>query len=132
MSASSNVSRIFGSVVEKLKATAFRLTYLNHALLSYLSALGAHRAQNSKQSLNMINFENHILKTLDEAFNWLTIKDNSKINNIEDDLEEIRTLLHSKKEEAVHIEYSLLYNITEVTLQILQQAKLYKLTQNNA
>ncbi|MCJ7757670.1 MAG: YccS family putative transporter, partial [Gillisia sp.] len=46
---------------QKLKKTAFTLTYLNHALLSYLSALGAHRNQHTKQTLNMSIFENHIL-----------------------------------------------------------------------
>src|SRR5680860_357156 len=38
---------------QKLKKTAFTLTYLNHALLSYLSALEAHRNQNTKQTLTM-------------------------------------------------------------------------------
>ncbi|WP_179375686.1 FUSC family membrane protein [Winogradskyella wichelsiae] len=114
---------------QKLKVTAFRLTYLNHALLSYLSALGAHRAQNNKQTLNILSFENHILKTLEEAFNWLTIEDNSQISHIEDDLEELRQLLHSKKEKAVRIEYSLLFNITEVTQRILKQAQLFKLAE---
>ncbi|WP_179315461.1 FUSC family membrane protein [Winogradskyella undariae] len=115
---------------QKLKATAFRLTYLNHALLSYLSALGAHRDQNKKQPLNILSFENHILKTLEESFNWLTIVDNSQINHIENNLEELRQLLHSKKEEeAVRIEYSLLFNITEVTQRILKQAQLFKLAE---
>lgn len=116
---------------QKLKTTAFRLTYLNHALLSYLSALGAHRDQHNKQALNIFVFESHILKTLDHAFDWLTIKDNREIGNIEDDLEEIRMLLHSKKEEEIRIEYTLLYNITEVTQRILKQARLFKLAEGN-
>jgi len=111
---------------QTLKKTAFRLTHLNHALLSYLSALGAHREQNSKQSLNILAFENRILSTLDKTFDWLKSQDHTKIDNIEGNLEEMRTLLHSKKEEAIRIEYVLLYNITEVTLKILEQAKLFK------
>ncbi|WP_179353874.1 FUSC family membrane protein [Winogradskyella vidalii] len=117
---------------QKLKTTAFRLTYLNHALLSYLSALAAHRNQHNQQPLNLFNFETHILKTLDHAFDWLTIKNNSEISNIEDDLEEIRQLLNTKKEEEIRIEYTLLYNITEVTQRILKQAKLFKLAEGNS
>ncbi|WP_117881011.1 YccS family putative transporter [Aureibaculum luteum] len=115
---------------QKLKKTAFRLTYLNHALLSYLSALGAHRSQH-KQPLNLVSFENHILNALDEAFDWLATTDNSEINIIALNLEEIRTQLHRKKEEEIRIEYSLLYNITGVTIEILEQAKLFKQTKND-
>ncbi|WP_372792949.1 hypothetical protein, partial [Lutibacter sp.] len=116
---------------QKLKETAFTLTYLNHALLSYLSALGAHRNEHTKQTLNVVVFENHILKALDEAFDWLTTQNNSKIENIESSLEEISTQLLITNNEATQIQYILLYNITEVTLQILEQAKLFKPTKNN-
>ena len=116
---------------QKLKETAFRLTYLNHALLSYLSALGAHRNLHAKQTLNILVFENHILKALDEAFDWLTTDDNSKIKNIKGSLEEISSQLLTKKEDTTHIQYSLLYNITEVSLQILEQAKLFKETKKS-
>ncbi|MFD1292296.1 YccS family putative transporter [Lutibacter holmesii] len=116
---------------QKLKNTAFTLTYLNHALLSYLSALGAHRNQKGNQTLNVLVFENHILKALDEAFSWLSTQNNSEIKTIENSLEEISTQLLSKKEEATQIQYVLLYNITEVTLQILEQAKLFKQTKNS-
>lgn len=115
---------------QKLKKTAFRLTYLNHALLSYLSALGAHRSQQTKQTLQIEMFEKPILRALEEAFDWLTTNDNREINNIKGRLEEISTQLLTKKEEAIRIQYSLLYNITEVTIQILEQAKLFKQTKN--
>ncbi|MBI9042795.1 YccS family putative transporter [Lutibacter sp.] len=117
---------------QKLKETAFALTYLNHALLSYLSALGAHRNLQTKQTLNIIVFENHILKALEESIAWLTTKNNSEIESIENSLEEISAQLHTKKEEAEQIHYTLLYNITEVTIQILEQAKLFKQTENNS
>jgi len=116
---------------QKLKNTAFTLTYLNHALLSYLSALGAHRNRHTKQTLNMSIFENHILKALDEAFNWLTIQNNSNIDNVESSLEKISTQLLSTNNENTNnedeqIQFILLYNISEVTLQILEQAKLFE------
>jgi len=117
---------------QKLKKTAFTLTYLNHALLSYLSALGAHRNQHTNHTLNMSIFENHILKTLDEAYDWLTTQNNSKIENIESNLEEISSQLLTSNNETTRIHYILLYNITEVTLQILEQAKLFEQTKNNS
>ena len=108
---------------QKLKNTAYTLTYLNHALLSYLSALGAHRNQHTKQ---LVEFENHILKALDEAYDWLTTQNNSKIESIEDSLEEISTQLLTTNKESSQMQYILLHNIAEVTLQILEQAKLFK------
>ncbi|RPD97972.1 TIGR01666 family membrane protein [Aureibaculum marinum] len=118
---------------QKLKKTAFQLTYLNHALLSYLSALGAHRGKQTQDPLTIVIFEKNILKSLEEAFGWLTTEtNNTVINTIEDDLEELRIQLQSKKEEEIRIEYNLLYNITEVTIRILKQAKLFKQTENNS
>ncbi|UMB54646.1 YccS family putative transporter [Lutibacter sp. A64] len=116
---------------QKLKKTAFRLTYLNHALLSYLSALGAHRDSHKQQALNILKFESLILKALDEAYDWLTTEDKGEINTIKDSLEEISIQLHTKKEASLNIQYSLLYNITEVTIQILEQAKLFKQTKTD-
>ncbi len=108
---------------QKLKATAFRLTYLNHALLSYLSALGVHKDHNTKQSINVVIIENYILKTLDQANKWLTVKDIKEMKSIEEDLAEIRRMLHTKKEISERLDYSLLFNITEVTQRILKEAK---------
>jgi len=116
---------------QHLKEKAFKLTYLNHALLSYLSALGAHRTQQHKETLNMLTFEDHILKALDEAFNRLATQNKSETENIEGALEEINTQLLTTGKESAQIQYVLLYNIAEVTLQILEQAKLFKPVTNN-
>ena len=115
---------------QQLKRKAFKLTYLNHALLSYLSALGAHRTQHQNENLNMLTFENEILKALDAAFNWLTIKNNSKIENIEGTLKDISSQLLTNNKEATQMHYILLYNIVEVSLQILEQAKQFKPSTN--
>ncbi|MBD1261196.1 TIGR01666 family membrane protein [Maribacter polysiphoniae] len=113
---------------QQLNKTAFTLTYLNHALLSYLSALGAHRAQEKGGTLQVLEFENDILKALDDAFNWLTTQHNSEIEPIENMLKDISTQLLATNKEATQMQYILLYNIVHVTLQILEQAKLSKLT----
>ncbi|WP_111709932.1 YccS family putative transporter [Lutibacter citreus] len=116
---------------QQLKNTAFTLTYLNHALLSYLSALGAHRISHNKDAVQLLSFEKHILKVLDKICNWLTAQDNSDIENIEDSLEEIRKHLLNNNKENTKMHNILLYNIAEVTLQILEEAKLFKPTANN-
>ncbi|MDV7186058.1 YccS family putative transporter [Lutibacter sp. TH_r2] len=113
---------------QQLKNTAFTLTYLNHALLSYLSALGAHRTTHQNiETSHLLTFENHILKVLDKTCNWLTTQDNTDFENIEESLEEIRQYLVNTKE-PTQMQTILLFNIAEVTLQILEQAKLFKLT----
>ncbi|WP_339916644.1 YccS family putative transporter [Yeosuana marina] len=113
---------------QQLNKTAFTLTYLNHALLSYLSALGAHREQQKNESLHILAFENDILKALNEAFNWLTSEDDSKLQPIENSLKDISTKLLTQNKETTQIQYVLLYNIAQVTIQILEQANLFKLT----
>ncbi|MBP9601919.1 MAG: TIGR01666 family membrane protein [Lutibacter sp.] len=113
---------------QQLKNTAFTLTYLNHALLSYLSALGAHRIHPTKETSRLLTFENHILKVLDKTCNWLASESNTDIENIEDSLEEISVHLLVNNEDVTLMQHILLYNIAEVTLQIVAQAKLFKLT----
>ncbi|WP_298262537.1 YccS family putative transporter [uncultured Lutibacter sp.] len=113
---------------QQLKKVAFKLTYLNHALLSYVSALGAHRNQNQQEKLSHQVFEIHILKALEESHHWLITQSNNKIENIEDTLEKISNQLLNTNKEITQIQYILLFNIAEVTLQILEQAKLFKLT----
>jgi len=113
---------------QQLKKVAFKLTYLNHALLSYVSALGAHRNQNQQEKPPHQVFEIHILKALEESHHWLITQNNNKIENIEDTLEKISNQLLNTNKEITQIQYVLLFNIAEVTLQILEQAKLFKLT----
>ena len=113
---------------QQLNKTAFKLTYLNHALLSYLSALGAHRTQQKTETLQILVFENEILKALDDAFNWLTAQNIKEIEPIENTLRDISDKLLTKNKDITQMQYILLYNIVHVTMQILEQAKLFNLT----
>ncbi|MDE3740696.1 YccS family putative transporter [Maribacter polysaccharolyticus] len=113
---------------QQLNKTAFTLTYLNHALLSYLSALGAHRTDNKDETLQILVHENDILNTLEDAFNWLTAQNDSVLEPIEKKLNAISTQLLSTNKYTTQMQYVLLYNITLVTLQILEQARLFRLT----
>jgi len=116
---------------QDLKSTAFKLTYLNHALLSYLSALGAHREQENKNVSNLLLFENHILKVLDKTSNGISIENNNNVENIEGSLEEISKHLLKNSNEYSNKQNIFLYNIAEVTLKIVEQAKLFKKSTKN-
>ena len=118
---------------QQLNQTAFVLTYLNHTLLSYLSALGAHRNQQNAEKYGLLSNdfqeeEAFILSALDEAFKWLTTQNDTDIDIIEANLETISNQLQNKSNTAMQqTPYVLLCNIAQVTLQILEQAKLFKL-----
>ena len=108
---------------QQLKEQVFILTYLNHALLSYLSALGAHRNQFQLEANKTIFFSKHILNALEESCEWLLSNECNNLVNIKDVLEKTSIELLSTNHENISL---LLYNISEVTLQILEQAKLFQ------
>ncbi|MEZ5103228.1 MAG: FUSC family membrane protein [Draconibacterium sp.] len=55
----------------KLMKQAFTLTYLNHALLSHISALGAHRETNMPEIENIVEMIRQINTVLNEASEYL-------------------------------------------------------------
>ena len=116
---------------QKLLDSAFTLTYLNHALLSYLSALGAHRNQQNSDITNLFFFENHILNILDKSCNWLSLQTIRDYETIDESLEEITKLLAETNSEKSKMENILLFNIAEITLQIVDHAKRFKHTANS-
>ena len=111
-----------------LKKQAFNLTYLNHALLSYLSALGAHKEQTSSLFiLNSITV-NKIIEALEKSGEILSLKTKQSNNNIDDIIQEINTILISINKESSEPESVLFYNIAEVTEQILHEVKLFEIS----
>ena len=52
---------------QQMREQSFTLTYLNHALLSYLSALGAHREQSDENTRSLVEPARQILAILQEA-----------------------------------------------------------------
>jgi uncharacterized membrane protein (TIGR01666 family) len=105
---------------QQLKKQAFRLTYLNHALLSYISALGAHR--NQLDNSQMIDFANLIHEALHESCLFL-LSENKCITHELDEIRNKLLLMNQMEEVNQHV---LLFNIAEVTEQILEQAILFK------
>ena len=109
---------------QQFREQAFSLTYLNHALLSYLSAFGAHREQQNSTNPELVRFANEILQPLKEANQALQNKCPTENKNIVNLLEEIRIHTNSTEKGITKQQFTLLYNIADVIGQMLQQANL--------
>ncbi len=105
---------------QRFRQQAFRLTYLNHALLSYLSALGAHRDIQQFINPEMEQFAVKIEEALVEASQWLggdlKVKPTCRVSPI---LEHLNKRLSELDEGTNRQQLILLYNIAEVTDQLL-------------
>ncbi|WP_227006123.1 YccS family putative transporter [Marinifilum sp. N1E240] len=110
---------------QKLQKRAFSLTYLNHALLSYLSALGAHR-----NTPDYMNKEEHVIYK--EVENVLAkaaaaIRENNPCDSnlgLGKVIERLSDTLHETDRGTHRQKLVLLYNIAEVTEQLVQKARL--------
>ncbi|WP_238480275.1 YccS family putative transporter [Mangrovibacterium lignilyticum] len=106
-----------------LREQSFTLTYLNHALLSYLSALGAHRETSDKETTILIKPAKLILSILQEA----------KVPMPEiliDRKEELLELINDLREKQIPGDHNLpiqqirvLTNIAELTLKLVERAQ---------
>ncbi|WP_421918851.1 YccS family putative transporter [Marinifilum sp.] len=108
---------------QKLQKRAFSITYLNHALLSYLSALGSHR--NVKGYMN--DEVRHMYKEVEEVLRM--VADSLRKNNLQYSYSELNLILEKLGNKLELTERGiqrqklvLLYNIAEVTKQLAQKA----------
>ncbi|NOU59345.1 YccS family putative transporter [Marinifilum caeruleilacunae] len=108
---------------QKLQKRAFSITYLNHALLSYLSALGAHRSIADYMNDEVKLMYQEVEKTLHSVALSLR-KNDSQCSS-----EELNLVLEKIGDRLEHAERGtqrqklvLLYNIAEVTQQLVQKA----------
>lgn len=106
---------------KQFREQAFTLTYLNHALLSYLSALGAHREEQPESHPEMPVLAGAIQKILNQAGRVAAADSSHQILEI---LDRIRQLMN-QAEPGSRQQFVLLYNIAEVTQQLLEQAKAF-------
>jgi uncharacterized membrane protein YccC len=97
---------------------AFDLTFLNHALLSYISAFGAHRYQQKDAGVPALSDE--VLLVLDAASESLKSEKPGENQTAEQLLEKIREAGRNAGQEFTQLQFTLLYNIAEVTNKILQ------------
>ncbi|MDM8159948.1 YccS family putative transporter [Labilibaculum sp. K2S] len=108
---------------QKFQKHAFALTYLNHALLSYLSALGAHR-----------DIKNYISDDQWEMFGSIELELSKAVSGLQkseacDPTQSLKTFIDNLGQKITEIERGterqklvLLYNIAEVTEQLLEEA----------
>jgi len=104
--------------------SAFRLTYLNHALVSYLSAFGAHRTSSFELTEDVERILYQVDKALDKTTNYL--KGESKdetASNLPYLLNKLSNRLDEMERGPQRQKMVLLYNIAEVTKQLSDCAK---------
>ena len=108
---------------QKFQKHAFALTYLNHALLSYLSALGSHRDIKNYISDDQWEMFGNIESELSKAVSGLQKSEAC------DPTQSLKTFIDNLGQKITEIERGterqklvLLYNIAEVTEQLLEEA----------
>ena len=111
---------------QQFQQQAFTLTYLNHALLSYLSAFGAHREQQLTPKSELLKVANEILEALQAANQAVRSPQHGTNKDVKSILDHIRQQLKSVEHGSGSMPFTLLYNIADVTNQMLQQAQLIK------
>ncbi|HZL09250.1 MAG TPA: YccS family putative transporter [Prolixibacteraceae bacterium] len=104
---------------------AFTLTYLNHALLSYISALGAHRGQEGANDSQLLVFSTEIVNALQKVIQSLTQKQTQNPILVKDLLKQIRSYIDQTEKTVAKQQFILLYNIAEVTGQLLKQTEIF-------
>ncbi|MFT5702413.1 MAG: putative membrane protein (TIGR01666 family) [Desulforhopalus sp.] len=108
---------------QQFREQAFTSTYLNHALLAYISAFGVHRDQHISLSPEIAHLANDIVEALQETSMSIHSGKISKIYPIIDILEQIRHRIPGSSEPIPSQQLTSLYNIAEVTGQFIELAK---------
>ena len=111
---------------QQFRDQAFKLTWLNHALLSYLSAFGAHREQQNATDPEVLILSDEVFKALEEAGKWLSSTISNEKVPVEEILEQIRHRLLAINKEKSHQQFIFLYNIAEVTGQLLREVRRFQ------
>lgn len=96
-----------------LKQHAFALTYLNHALLSQISALGAHRENNMVKIENMEEVTNRISSILTGASEFLLSDSQNKLSDLSALLLNLKKQIEECNSGIKKQQFRLLYNIAD-------------------
>ena len=106
----------------QFREQAFTLTYLNHALLAYISAFGVHRDQQKSLYPEIAHLANDIVEALQKTSLSINSGKTSNIYQIIDLLEQIRHRILESSQPIPRQQFTSLYNIAEVTGQLLELA----------
>ncbi|MFO8000850.1 MAG: YccS family putative transporter [Marinilabilia sp.] len=101
----------------KFRQQAFKLTYLNHALLSFISAFGAHRRQERKTGEEVLTTGRKILDALEN----FRKHDHERKESLLMIVQEIQEKLQSNLPGGMQQQFVLLYNIAEIGRQLVEE-----------
>ncbi len=103
---------------QEFRHLAFKMTYLNHALLSFISAFAAHREDSSSVGDEVINAGSRVFELLESQEIEQKKEQGFTINKVQD-------LLSSLNDAPEHVlkPYTVLYNIADITGQLLCESK---------
>jgi len=104
-------------------AQSFRLTYLNHALLSYISALGAHRQSDLGGESSLPPESATVLRGLINAATAIErgVCDPGCAGRMRALMDDLARGMAEAPGEVTRAQYGLLRNIAEITVQIMRQ-----------
>ncbi|MCK3685201.1 FUSC family membrane protein [Maribellus sp. YY47] len=105
----------------KLMKHAFTLTYLNHALLSHISALGVHRESNMPEIDNIAAIMDQINAALDEASQYLLSGGHQSPTDLSPTLLELKQQITGTAPGLKKQQLRLLYNIAGTTAKIIKE-----------
>lgn len=108
----------------QFREQAFTLTYLNHALLSYLSAFGAHREQESGKNDEIPEIAGQLLEILQDCAQ-VRPKEGTR-QAVENVLSAIGQKTAVPNVGILRQQLNLLYHIAEVSLKIIERSELFQ------
>lgn len=100
---------------------AFTLTYLNHALLSYISALGAHRETKAFDIEDVTIMTNQITEILNKAGEYLFSNPQNENNDLSSLLMNLKNLINSTESIIKKQQLRLFYNLTSTTEKFMKE-----------
>ncbi|MBN1597428.1 MAG: FUSC family protein [Bacteroidales bacterium] len=109
---------------QHLMQNAYTITYLNHALLSYISALGAHKNSNILRSSEVLKYQKEILKVLDNTVMHFSGENEAEtLVDLSPLLLELSEQINNCDDLATRQQFKLLYNITDVSNRLFSEAR---------
>lgn len=112
---------------QHLRNESFTLTYLNHALLSYLSALGAHREQPDANNQTIVEQADRILKILKNTGSGQPSANREDLQLL---VAELRQMQAENSPKLTLQQISLLLNLAELTDKLIERAKPFENTKS--
>ncbi|MGM0619940.1 MAG: FUSC family membrane protein [Bacteroidota bacterium] len=106
---------------QKLMQHAFTLTFLNHALLSHISALGAHRESNLVVIENLTEISRQVTEVLNKAGNYLLNREQQISDDLSPLLLDLQKQIVSTGSGLKKQNLRIIYNIADTASKIIRE-----------